>query len=126
MSKAAHRQSKGEKVYNGILHYYSAERNAGRIYSKDAWEEHGQEVYAFKNALEECGAGVGDEIAFFLHWSARGQAQCSSPTLRLSSSIENNLVLTGTFKKPKDVAKEFGFIECWETGSYFGRDVYVP
>lgn len=125
-SKSQQRIANGEKIYHGILHYFNAEKNAGKIYSRACFEEHGQEVYAFRNVLEECGAGVGDEIAFFLHWSSKGQAQISMPALRIASSIENNLVLKGTFKKPKDESKDFGFIECWETGEFFGRDVYVP
>merc|ERR1712232_1091041 len=63
--------------------------------------------------------------AFFLHMSGKGQPQCASPVIRLASAVENNLVLTGTFKN-KNKEKGFGFIECWECTEYFGRDVYVP
>eukprot|EP00929_Paragymnodinium_shiwhaense_P081545 TRINITY_DN426_c0_g1_i1.p1 TRINITY_DN426_c0_g1~~TRINITY_DN426_c0_g1_i1.p1 ORF type:complete len:381 (+),score=144.36 TRINITY_DN426_c0_g1_i1:95-1237(+) len=122
MSKAAYKVGKGEKVYYGKLRHYNAEKSSGFIYCEDVFGEHGQEVYAFKNVLEEAQAGVGDELAFFLHWSAKNQPQASAPLLRLSSQTENNLVLKGTFKKGQ---KDYGFIECQETMDYFGRDVYV-
>jgi len=122
--KAAARVAKGEKVYHGTLVSFSAEKNSGFISCKEIQNEHGMEVYAFKNVLEQCEAGVGDDIAFFLHWSAKEQAQASLPSLRLSSAVENNLVLKGTFKKSTE--KPFGFIQCWETQDFFGRDVYVP
>lgn len=124
-SKAANMIGKGEKVHHGILHCYNTERNAGRIYCKEIFEEYGQDVYAFKSFLDECGAGVGDHIAFFLHLNSKGQPQGGSPPLRLSTSVENNLALTGKFKN-KNEEKGHGFIECWETHEYFGRDVYVP
>eukprot|EP00929_Paragymnodinium_shiwhaense_P081546 TRINITY_DN426_c0_g2_i1.p1 TRINITY_DN426_c0_g2~~TRINITY_DN426_c0_g2_i1.p1 ORF type:complete len:386 (+),score=126.04 TRINITY_DN426_c0_g2_i1:95-1252(+) len=122
MSKAASKVAKGEKVYYGKLRSYNAERSSGFIFCQDVFGEHGSEVYAFKQVLENANAGVGDELAFFLHWSAKGQPQASAPVLRLSSSAENNLVLKGTFKKGK---ADYGFIQCQETMDYFGRDVYV-
>merc|ERR1719163_2320076 len=125
VSKAQMKMGKGEKVYHGTLRYFNAEKNSGYIYCQEIFNEHGSEVYAFKNCLEEAGAGVGDEVSFFLHWSGKGQPQCSSPVIRLASAVENNLVLKGTFKN-KNAEKGFGFIECWECSEFFGRDVYVP
>jgi len=124
-SKAQMKLAKGEKVYHGTLRYFNAEKNHGFIQCQEIMNEHGSEVYSFKNMLEEAQAGVGDEIAFFLHWSGKGQPQCSSPVIRLASAVENNLVLKGTFKN-KNAEKGFGFIECWECSEFFGRDVYVP
>jgi len=87
--------------------------------------EHGQDVYAFENVLQRGGAGPGDTIAFFLHWSARGQPQASSPLVRLAAGTEGTYACKGTFKPGNDPAKGFGFIECQELKDLFGRDVYV-
>merc|ERR1719409_1848264 len=123
MAKAAMKIAKGERAYWGTLRYFNADKNIGTIFSKEVMNEHGQEVFAFRTVLEECGAGLGDDMAFFLHWNERGQVQCSSPSLRLTSTEENNLVLKGWFKKPN--GKDFGFIDSWECREMFGRDVYV-
>eukprot|EP00929_Paragymnodinium_shiwhaense_P105835 TRINITY_DN708_c0_g1_i6.p1 TRINITY_DN708_c0_g1~~TRINITY_DN708_c0_g1_i6.p1 ORF type:complete len:295 (-),score=107.14 TRINITY_DN708_c0_g1_i6:151-1035(-) len=121
-SLAALKVSQGEKVYNGKLQYFDVERNSGFIYCQDVMNEAGQQVYAFRKVLEKCQCEVGDDVAFFLHWSEKGQPQASSPMLRLSSSVDNNLCFKGTFKKGK---QDYGFIQCQETEDYFGRDVYV-
>jgi len=123
-SKAGMKRAKGEKCYTGTLRYWNAEKNSGFIYCKEIMAEHGMEVYAYRNILEECNAGVGDDIAFFLHWSGKGQAQASSPALKTSSAVENNLCLKGTFRKPQ--GKDFGFIDCFESQDFFGKDIYVP
>eukprot|EP00929_Paragymnodinium_shiwhaense_P105836 TRINITY_DN708_c0_g2_i1.p1 TRINITY_DN708_c0_g2~~TRINITY_DN708_c0_g2_i1.p1 ORF type:complete len:301 (-),score=116.29 TRINITY_DN708_c0_g2_i1:272-1174(-) len=123
MSLAAKKVMQGERVYAGKLQYWDNDRNSGFIYCGEVMQEAGQQVYAFRKVLEKAQCDVGDDLAFFLHWSERGQPQASTPMLRLSSSQENNLVLKGTFKKAG--SKDYGFIKCQETEDYFGRDVYV-
>merc|ERR1712232_892279 len=110
------------KVYSGKLVRYMTEKTAGYIFSDQIFNEFGHDsVYAFQNTLEESKVGVGDEVCFFLHWNSRGQCQASSPLMRLSSSIESNLVMKGTFKKAKDESKGYGFIDCPEIKDYFGH-----
>eukprot|EP00929_Paragymnodinium_shiwhaense_P042936 TRINITY_DN2213_c3_g1_i1.p1 TRINITY_DN2213_c3_g1~~TRINITY_DN2213_c3_g1_i1.p1 ORF type:complete len:353 (+),score=87.01 TRINITY_DN2213_c3_g1_i1:108-1166(+) len=121
-SKAATKVAAGDKVYHGKFVRYSAERTSGFIWCKDIWDEHFQEVYVFKNVVEKSQCEVGDDLAFFVHWSGKGQPQASSPILRLSSIQENNLVLKGVFRK---ASQGYGFIECNLTTDFFGRDVYV-
>lgn len=118
--KAEWKIANGEQCFIGTLRCYNVEKQYGYIASNEVYSQCGTEVYAFSKVLQQAGTGVGDLLCFFLHWSAKGQAQCSSPVLRLSNP--NQYVLKGTFKPTE---QGYGFIQCQQTREYFGRDVYV-
>lgn len=122
--KAATKIVAGETVYSGQIKSFSLEKKHGYIMCEAIYNICGQDVYAFQDVLERGRAGPGDTVAFFVHWSQRGQPQASSPLIRLSAP-EAGYSLKGTFKAGKDADKGFGFIECAETKEFFGRDVYV-
>ena len=46
--------------------------------------------------LQTAGAGPGDTLAFFIHWSAAGKPQASVPCIRVAAA--NGFALRGTFK----------------------------
>mmetsp|Transcript_54024 Transcript_54024/g.139612 ORF Transcript_54024/g.139612 Transcript_54024/m.139612 type:complete len:462 (-) Transcript_54024:210-1595(-) len=124
--KASQRIASGEPCHCGTLRSFFPDKNCGYIVSDEVYNQAGSEVYAFKKVLDGCGVGVGDLMIFFIHWSQRGQPQCSSPTLRLSN--KNGYALKGTFKAGKVAEGEeggYGFIECAATKDFFNRDIYV-
>eukprot|EP00929_Paragymnodinium_shiwhaense_P000068 TRINITY_DN1001_c0_g4_i1.p1 TRINITY_DN1001_c0_g4~~TRINITY_DN1001_c0_g4_i1.p1 ORF type:complete len:415 (-),score=115.11 TRINITY_DN1001_c0_g4_i1:386-1495(-) len=124
--KATMKREAGEKVYHGKVRAFNADRGFGFIFCEDIFNEHNQEVFVLKTSLASCEAGVGDDVCFFLQWSDKGQPQAAEPLLRLSSDVQDNLVLLGTFKKnKKDPNATYGFIQSPQTDDFFGRDVYV-
>mmetsp|Transcript_18258 Transcript_18258/g.49061 ORF Transcript_18258/g.49061 Transcript_18258/m.49061 type:complete len:478 (-) Transcript_18258:135-1568(-) len=114
----------GEHVFSGQLKSFNAEMNHGYVICDDVFSMCGQDVYAFRNVLEQAGVGVGDTLCFFLHWSGKGQPQASSPALRLSVANDQGFALKGVYKAGNS-EKGFGFIQCPQTKDYYGRDVYV-
>jgi len=121
--KAAMRVAAGERVYSGKVRKYSEEFGNGMIFCEELFWETGEEVYVHKSTLDEAQAVVGDDIAFFVHYNAKGQAQASRPCMRIGIGQEGALALKGWYKSKEGAA--FGFIDCPETMAYFGRDVYV-
>lgn len=115
----------GEPVYSGTVKSFNVDKKHGYIVSETIGSLSGQDVYAFEDVLKRGFAGPGDTVAFFVHWSAKGQPQASSPLLRIAAAAEGTFALKGTFKPPKEAGSAFGFIECPETKEYFGRDIYV-
>ncbi|CAK0860711.1 unnamed protein product [Prorocentrum cordatum] len=122
--KVAMRIASGEPVFSGQIKSFNVEKKHGYIVCETIGAQCGQDVYAFEDVLKRGFAGPGDTVAFFVHWSAKGQPQASSPLLRIGAA-EGSWALKGTFKPPKDTSSAFGFIECAETKEFFGRDVYV-
>eukprot|EP00401_Gymnodinium_catenatum_P039175 CAMPEP_0117509394 /NCGR_PEP_ID=MMETSP0784-20121206/27451_1 /TAXON_ID=39447 /ORGANISM="" /LENGTH=427 /DNA_ID=CAMNT_0005304997 /DNA_START=54 /DNA_END=1333 /DNA_ORIENTATION=+ len=122
--KAQLKLAAGEKLYHGHVRNYNLERKSGFIACEGVFAESGQEVYVFHDVLERAGAGPGDLVAFFLHWSAKGQPQASHPMIRLSAG-DSGYALKGTFKPGPNSEKAFGFFRCDDTKEFFGRDVYV-
>lgn len=123
--KAAQKMAAGERFYVGTVRLFNPEKKNGFIDCPDLRHQSGQDVYVFQDVLERGLAGPGDRVAFFVHWSSKGQPQASHPLLRLKTGegSEEAYALKGSFKPAP--AGEFGFIECVETKDYFGRDVYV-
>jgi len=115
----------GEPVFSGTVKSFNVEKKHGYIVCETIGGTCGQDVYAFEDVLKRGFAGPGDTVAFFVHWSAKGQPQASSPLLRIAAAVEGTWALKGTFKPPKDTGSAFGFIECTETKEFFGRDIYV-
>merc|ERR1719335_1723647 len=118
-SKAQMKVAMGEQVYSGQLTSYSVEKTSGFINCQAVSFMSGSEVYAFKDVLERAYAGPGDTVAFFLHWSARGQPQASSPLLRMSGG-DTAYALKGYYKATQNQEKPFGFITCDATYELFG------
>ncbi|CAE8627785.1 unnamed protein product, partial [Polarella glacialis] len=122
-SKTALKVAAGEKLFNGVIRMFNPEKKSGFIDCKDTQYQFAQDVYVFQDVLERGLAGPGDKVCFFLHWSAKGQPQASSPLLRIQHSAEGQYALKGHYK-PREGA-DFGFIACEETREFFDRDVYV-
>jgi len=122
-SKTALKVAAGEKLFNGVIRMFNPEKKSGFIDCKDTQYQFAQDVYVFQDVLERGLAGPGDKVCFFLHWSAKGQPQASSPLLRIMHSAEGQYALKGHYK-PREGA-DFGFIICEETREFFDRDVYV-
>lgn len=112
----------GEPLCFGKVKSFQPDKKHGYVVCDSVFNESGQDVYVFQDVLAEGGAGVGDTIGFFVHWSAKGQPQASKPVVRLAAS-DGAYALKGTFKPGKDGT--FGFIECDTTKEISGRDVYV-
>jgi len=110
-----------EQLYYGQVRSWNMEKKHGFIVCEEIMNNYGQEVYAYKDVLEKGFAGPGDNVVFYLHWSSKGQAQASTPLVRIGT--ENGYALAGTYKGGRP--GEFGFIECEVTKEIFGRDVYV-
>jgi len=123
MGKAAMKLAAGESVYHGAIKQFTPEKKSGFIACDAIYAEAGQEVYAYQDVLEKAMAGPGDYVAFFIHWSSRGQPQASNPMIRLGCS-DGMFALKGTYKPGKDPTG-FGFLDCPPTKEYFGRDIYV-
>eukprot|EP00928_Gymnodinium_smaydae_P009920 TRINITY_DN1371_c0_g1_i1.p1 TRINITY_DN1371_c0_g1~~TRINITY_DN1371_c0_g1_i1.p1 ORF type:complete len:569 (+),score=110.55 TRINITY_DN1371_c0_g1_i1:56-1762(+) len=123
--KGAAKIAMGEQVYSGPIKSYNAEKKHAYIVCEDIYSTYGDDVYAYETVLQEAGAGAGDVVAFFVHWSPKGQAQASSPIIRISA--RGGYALKGVYKPAaaKDAEKGHGFLECGETMAFFGRDVYV-
>eukprot|EP00933_Yihiella_yeosuensis_P058274 TRINITY_DN5864_c0_g4_i1.p1 TRINITY_DN5864_c0_g4~~TRINITY_DN5864_c0_g4_i1.p1 ORF type:complete len:525 (-),score=145.75 TRINITY_DN5864_c0_g4_i1:226-1800(-) len=121
-SVIAKKLAAGEKVYSGVVRLYNPDKKHGYVDSPDVQWQWKQDVYAFEEVLVKGNAGPGDRVAFFLHWSAKGQPQASHPLLRINVAAEGQFAQKGTFKASQS---DFGFIKCDETKEYFGRDVYV-
>jgi len=125
--KAQQRISAGETVYVGVVRSFNPEKKNGFIDCKDLFQQGSSGVYIFQDVLERAtpsGAGPGDRVAFFVHWSAKGQPQASSPLIRLKAGLDDGcFALKGHYKAGKP--GEFGFIDCADTKEFFGRDVYV-
>mmetsp|Transcript_10562 Transcript_10562/g.23681 ORF Transcript_10562/g.23681 Transcript_10562/m.23681 type:complete len:460 (+) Transcript_10562:78-1457(+) len=122
--KTEQRIASGEPVYFGEVKSFTLEKKSGMIICPGIAQQAGQDVYVFQQVLEDAGGQPGDTVAFFVHWSARGQPQASSPMIRIGCGRNGN-ALKGVFKYGQDQSKGFGFIECAETKAFFGRDVYV-
>jgi len=120
--KISQRIASGEPICFGTVKSFQPEKKHGYVFCEQVFNNSGQDVYVFQDVLEKGMAGPGDLIAFFVHWSAKGQPQVSNPLLRLSAS-EGGFALKGIFKPGKDGT--FGFVQCDETKEICGRDVYV-
>jgi len=115
-----------QKVYHGVLKHFDAQRKCGYIFSGDVESDVGRmDVYAFKDVLERGKAGVGDTLAFPLHWSPKGQPQASSPLIRIASATSYAHV--GPFKLlgPGPNGRQGGMIESQDIIAVFGRGAYV-
>lgn len=124
-SKTEMRIAAGEPVFSGTIKSFNVEKKHGYIVCETIGGSCGQDVYAFEDVLKRGFAGPGDTVAFFVHWSQKGQPQASSPLIRIAAAVEGTYALKGTFKPPKDPGSAFGFIECPDTKEFFGRDIYV-
>lgn len=123
-SKCAMKLAAGEPIYHGQIKTYDVDRKRGYIVCQEVNCMTGGDVYVFENVLAESGAGPGDTVAFFLHWSASsGQPQASAPMIRIAAA-EGDFALKGIFK-PGGEGKDHGFLVCDTTKEFFGRDVYV-
>eukprot|EP00927_Polykrikos_kofoidii_P071327 TRINITY_DN67602_c0_g1_i1.p1 TRINITY_DN67602_c0_g1~~TRINITY_DN67602_c0_g1_i1.p1 ORF type:complete len:507 (-),score=77.44 TRINITY_DN67602_c0_g1_i1:68-1504(-) len=114
----------GERMYDGQISKFDPIRRKGFIVSEAATAETGQEVYIHQEVMERAWSGPEDKIAFFVHWSSRGQAQASFPCVRLSTA-DGSFAHKGVYKKSTDPSQNSGFIECAAMKEFFGRDVYV-
>lgn len=126
MGKGGKAQAKlalGESVYHGVVKSFNVDKKHGYIVCEGVFNECAQDVYAFQDVLQEGFAGPGDTVAFFVHWSPKGQPQASAPLLRLA--CPEAWALKGKYKAAKDPASNYGFIDCPEAKEFFGRDVYV-
>eukprot|EP00929_Paragymnodinium_shiwhaense_P034488 TRINITY_DN1875_c0_g1_i3.p1 TRINITY_DN1875_c0_g1~~TRINITY_DN1875_c0_g1_i3.p1 ORF type:complete len:366 (+),score=125.56 TRINITY_DN1875_c0_g1_i3:95-1192(+) len=115
----------GEKIYTGSVKCYYGSKDIGFIYSEEVEQDHPDtkgDVFAFGPNLKDCRAGVGDEVAFLLRWSPKGQCQTHNPLIRLKPQDELFYSLKGTFKKTD---KGFGFVSCDEVKNWFGKEVFV-
>mmetsp|Transcript_2376 Transcript_2376/g.4317 ORF Transcript_2376/g.4317 Transcript_2376/m.4317 type:complete len:516 (-) Transcript_2376:67-1614(-) len=125
--KAQQRIAAGETVYSGVVRSFNPEKKNGFIDCTALFQQGSSGVYVFQDVLERGTpgpSGPGDRVAFFCHWSAKGQPQASSPLIRLKVGLEDGgFALKGIFKAGKP--GEFGFIDCADTKEFFGRDVYV-
>merc|ERR1719222_1171445 len=100
--KVEQKLASGEPVYSGTVKSYNVEKKHGYIVCEAIQAQCGQDVYAFEEVLSRGNAGPGDLVAFFVHWSAKGQPQASSPLLRLGCDEGVDWALKGTFKLGKD------------------------
>jgi hypothetical protein len=116
--------ARGEQIYSGTIRSFIADKKSGFIVCQDIMWQCGQDVYAFEEVLQRGNSGPGDTVAFFVHWSSKGQPQASSPMLRLAKQ-EGDFACVGTFKKPDKEGAEHAFIEHADSKEFFGRDVYV-
>eukprot|EP00930_Biecheleria_cincta_P033448 TRINITY_DN2317_c0_g1_i1.p1 TRINITY_DN2317_c0_g1~~TRINITY_DN2317_c0_g1_i1.p1 ORF type:complete len:668 (-),score=144.59 TRINITY_DN2317_c0_g1_i1:8-2011(-) len=124
--KAQTKIAAGETVLWGVIKSYNPEKKSGFIDCPMLQ----QTVYVYQDVLQQTAptpAGPGDRVAFFVHWSAKGQPQASRPLIKLkegAGSQDGSYALRGTFRMPKG-GKDFGFIDCDEIKEFFGRDVFV-
>lgn len=122
----ADRIQSGEPVHTGVVRSFNPDKKNGFI-DCQSMQQYGSSVYVFQDVLERAlpiKAGPGDRVAFFIHWSPKGQPQASSPLIKLKAGLEEgSYALKGIFKSGKEGS--FGFIECQPTREFFGRDVYV-
>lgn len=120
--KASMKIAMGSPVYWGHVKSFDFDKKRGYIACPEVAALCGQDVYVFADVLARGEAGPGDAVGFFLHWSAKGQPQASSPLIRLAAA--DSFALKGCFK-PSNNDKGHGFVTCEATKEYFGRDVYV-
>merc|ERR1719158_744029 len=117
-------KSKAPKVvYVGEVKSYSPDKKHGYIVSERVAVEANQDVYAFQDVLQKGNAGPGDTVAFFLHWSARGQPQASNPMLRIGAG-DGGYALKGMIKKA-DMGEDL-HIHCPEVRDMLQCDVRIP
>merc|ERR1719188_507166 len=102
MGKAQFRLASGESIYHGVVKSFNVEKQYGFIVCDAIVEEGAQDVYATQDVLQEGYAGPGDTVAFFVHWTPKGQPQASAPLLRLASP--EAWALKGKYKAAKDPA----------------------
>lgn len=121
--KGAMRIAAGEQPVYGKIKTYDAEKQRGYIVCEEVFNMCGSDVYVFEKVLAPCGAGPGDTVAFFLHWSqSSGQPQASAPMIRIAAA--DSYALKGLYKSGGE-GKDHGFLQCDITKEFFGRDVYV-
>lgn len=124
--KAQAKIAAGETVYWGVIKSFNPEKKSGFIDCPPLQ----QVVYVYQDVLQQTAptpAGPGDRVAFFVHWSAKGQPQASRPLIKLKAgagSEDGSYALRGTFRMAKG-GKNFGFIDCGESKEFFGRDVFA-
>ena len=87
--QVAARIAAGELLYHGTVKAFYAEKKHGFIFCAAIREVTGRDVYVFEDVLMRGGAGPGDTVAFFVHWSARGQPQASTPLLRIACAASS-------------------------------------
>jgi len=117
-------KSKGNKiVYVGEVKSFSPEKKHGYIVSERVAVEASQDVYAYQDVLQKGNAGPGDTVAFYLHWSAKGQPQASNPILRLASG-DGGYALKGMVKQSD--AGDSVQIHCVEVRDMLQCDVSLP
>lgn len=119
---ASMRIANGDFAHYGYVREFDAARTRGLISCGTIHAMYGQEVYIHQQVLESAGAGVGDTVVFFLHWSRNGQIQASTPVLRIDAG-SNGHALKGTVKAASSTG--FGFIDCPQVREFFGKDVFV-
>jgi len=126
ISAIAQRIQDGEEVFYGQVMSFQLEKKRGFIVSEGLRQSCGKDCYVFMNVLERAGAGPGDTVAFFVHWSSKDEPQASAPCIRIAceGTGEQRHACKGVFKSSPD-GGGFGFIDCGATKEFFGRDVYV-
>jgi len=120
-SKTARKIQEGARVYTGKVKCVFSSKNIGIIESDAIAEEHKSDVFAWAPDLAAAKCGVGDEVAFLLHWSPKGQV-CANPVIRIKNGDENWYAQKGSFRATPN---EFGFIHSEAMKEWFGKDVYV-
>jgi len=114
--------AQGETLEVGQIKSFQPEKKHGYIVCESIYNQCGQDVYIFQDVMAQSMAGPGDTVAFFIHWSGRGQPQASNPVVRLAAA-DGAYALKGTFKPGKEGT--FGFVSSEEMKELSGRDVYV-
>merc|ERR1740121_1210411 len=127
VAKAQKKLQAGEQISFGVVRSFDADRKFGFVYCEDIMRTQQTDVYVHHTTISPAKAAPGDSVAFFLFWKGE-KAQCQPPMIRLAAECQlgmNNYALKGWFKGVADPERGFGFIQCAELTTLFGRDVYV-
>lgn len=92
----------------GQVSLYNEEKKHGMVHSAEARQLFGeQDVYVYRDILEQCGAQVGDRIRFGMHVNMRGQPQVSLPCFKVEEDGSIlNLPEDASFVNAEDVLAE--------------------
>eukprot|EP00401_Gymnodinium_catenatum_P038055 CAMPEP_0117488644 /NCGR_PEP_ID=MMETSP0784-20121206/16622_1 /TAXON_ID=39447 /ORGANISM="" /LENGTH=720 /DNA_ID=CAMNT_0005283339 /DNA_START=37 /DNA_END=2197 /DNA_ORIENTATION=+ len=127
VQKALKKIQTGDTLHVGQIRCYDAEKKHALIVDEDVAAYGCGEVFAAHQIVAQSRAGPGDTVIYFVHWKGNS-AHAAPPMMRIGAEhteAKPDFALKGWFKGVADPTKGFGFLQCPDLTTLFGKDTYV-
>lgn len=121
--QAAEMIEAGEQMCIGRVSSHDPSKGFAWIACEYVFNQTGHQVWCMQTALENCKAGMGDTVIFFLHFNQKNQPQVKKPALRIAAV--QGKALKGVFQTFGDAANPEHVIQCPELNVVYGKDTGV-